>query len=94
MPKNKKKANRKVSKKSAAPARKMRKSAPARKKKPAPKPAKKSAKKQGRKSGETTIEFEEIEVISGIDEDAVDEIESIEPEPLDEHFPPEYGGSE
>jgi hypothetical protein len=90
MAKKKKKPTRKPSRKPARPAKKMRSKAPARKKKP----VKKLVKKRARMSGGTTIEFTEIEVISGIGEDAMDETELAVAEPLDEHFPPDYGGSE
>ncbi|MBZ5660223.1 MAG: hypothetical protein LAO08_07415 [Acidobacteriia bacterium] len=86
MPKKKKKPTRKAVKKVARPAKKMRSKAPARKKKP--------VKKQGRMGGGVTVEFAEIDVISGIGEDSIDETESTVVEPVDEHFPPDYGGSE
>ncbi|MBZ5642598.1 MAG: hypothetical protein LAO19_07555 [Acidobacteriia bacterium] len=86
MPKKKKKPTRKASKKTARPAKKMRGKAPARKKK--------AMKKQSRTGGGVMVEFAEIDVITGIGDDSIYETESAVAEPLDEHFPPDYGGSE
>ena len=86
MPKKKKKPTRKAKKKIARPARKARVKAPARKKKPVKKPS--------RASGGVTVEFAEIDVITGVEDDSIDDTESSVADPLDEHFPPDYGGSE
>ncbi len=86
MPKKKKKPTRKAKKKTARPAKKARVKAPARKKKPAKKPS--------RASGGVTVEFAEIDVITGIEDESIDDTESSVADPLDEHFPPDYGGSE
>jgi hypothetical protein len=90
MPKKKKKpirkAKNKTRKKIARPAKRTRGKAPARKKKP--------VKRQSRTTGALAVEITEIDVITGIGDDSIDETESVVIDPLDEHFPPDYGGSE
>jgi hypothetical protein len=86
MAKKKKKPILKAKKKIARPAKKSRVKAPARKKKP--------VKKQTRNTVALAVEITEIEVITGIEDGAMDETDSGVADPLDEHFPPDYGGSE
>jgi hypothetical protein len=87
MPKKKRKPIRKAKKKTARKTKKTRSKAPARKKK--------SVKRQSRTTGAYTMEVTEIDVITGIEEDdSNDESESLPVDPMDEHFPPDYGGSE
>ena len=86
MPKKKKKTTRKTKKKTPRPAKKTRGKAPVRKKKP--------VRKQSRASGGVTVAFAEIDVITGVEDDSIDDTESSLADPLDEHFPPDYGGSE
>jgi hypothetical protein len=87
MPKKKKKPIRKAKKKPARKTKKTRSKAPARKKK--------SVKRQSRTAGTYTMEVTEVDVITGIEEDdSIDESESLAVDPMDEHFPPDYGGSE
>jgi hypothetical protein len=40
------------------------------------------------------VEVAEVEVIADIEQDSVDETEVAVRDPLDEHFPPDHGGSE
>jgi hypothetical protein len=49
---------------------------------------------QGRTAGIFAVEVAEVEVIAEIEQDSGDETEAAVIDPLDEHFPPDYGGSE
>ena len=85
MPK-KKKLIRKAKKKVARPAKKTRAKAPARKKK--------SVKGRSRTGGKVAVEFMEVDVTTGIEEESENGNGSAAIDPMDEHYPPDYGGSE
>ncbi len=84
--KNKKKKKKKKKKKIARPAKQTRVKPSPRKKKP--------VRRQNRTGGVLAVEITEIDVIGGGVDDSVEETESPVLDPLDEHFPPDYGGSE
>jgi hypothetical protein len=86
MPKKKKKPVRKTKKKSTRPTKRTSGKAPARKKK--------LVRKKSRIGGVLAVEVTEVEIVRGVADDSVDEVESHVVDPLDEHFPPDYGGSE
>jgi hypothetical protein len=86
MPTKKKKPTQKARKRTARPAKKAISKAPARRKK--------TVRKQTPKVGRVKVEFEEIDVIVGIGDNSEEETESAAIDPLDEHYPPDYGGSE
>ncbi len=86
MRKKKGKSIRKTKKKLARPAKRTRRKASSRKKKP--------VRSQNQIAGVPAVEVAEAEVIADIDQDSVDEVEAVVIDPLDEHFPPDYGGSE
>ncbi len=86
MPKKKAKSIRKTKKKPVRPAKRTRRKASPRKKKP--------VRKQSQTAGVLAVEVAEVEVIGVIEQDSVDETEVAVRDPLDEHFPPDYGGSE
>ena len=94
MPKGKKKPIRKTKKKPARPAKRARAKKPAQKKKPVRK--KKPVKSQKRPAGVLEVEISGVEVILSDADDAPDAVEEEVNvrDPLDEHFPPDYGGSE
>ncbi len=86
MPK-KKKAVRKAKKKTMRAAKQSRAKISARKKKP--------ARKQKEKARVIEVEVLEVESIRGVDDDSsLGETSSGKEDDLDEHFPPDYGGSE
>jgi hypothetical protein len=86
MPK-KKKAIRKPKKKPIRSAKRSRTKIPARKKKP--------ARKQKEKLGVIEVEVFEVDSIGDAEDDSSSsETRSKKEDDLDEHFPPEYGGSE
>jgi hypothetical protein len=86
MPK-KKKAIRKTKKKPIRAAKRSRAKIPARKKKP--------ARKQKEKPGVIEVEVFEVDSIGDAEDDSSSgETRSKKEDDLDEHFPPEYGGSE
>jgi hypothetical protein len=86
MPK-KKKAIRKTKKKPIRVAKKSRAKIPARKKKPVKKPKE--------KAGVIAVEIIEVESIGEVEDDSsLGETRSGKEDDLDEHFPPDYGGSE
>lgn len=86
MPKKKKKPTRKAKKNPVRVAKRSRAKAPARKKS--------AAKAHRRKAGTLAVEVTEVDIITGIEENSIDERESSILDPMDEHFPPDYGGSE
>jgi hypothetical protein len=49
---------------------------------------------QSQTAGVITVEVAEVVVITGIEQVSVDETEAAVTDPLDEHYPPDYGGSE
>jgi hypothetical protein len=79
--KTKTKSKTKSKKKLARPPKRTRGKASSRKKKP--------TRSQGRTAGALAVE-----VIAVIEEDFVEEGDATVRDPLDEHFPPDYGGSE
>jgi hypothetical protein len=85
MPKKKKKSIRKAKKRPARPAKRARSKASSRKKKP--------VRNQGQTARVLAVEVTELEIIGDIQQDPVEETEATL-DPLDEHFPPDYGGSE
>jgi hypothetical protein len=86
MPK-KKKAIRKAKKKPIRSAKRSRAKLPARKKKP--------VKRQKEKAGVIEVEVFELDSIGDAEDDSsFGETRSGKEDDLDEHFPPEYGGSE
>ena len=86
MPK-KKKAIRKTKKKPIRSAKRSRTKIPARKKKP--------VKKQKEKLGVIEVEVFEVDSIGDAEDDSSSgETRSKKEDDLDEHFPPDYGGSE
>jgi hypothetical protein len=86
MPK-KKKAIRKTRKKTTRSAKQSRAKIPARKKKP--------VKRQKEKAGVLAVEIIEVGTIGEVEDDSsFGESRSAKEDDLDEHFPPEYGGSE
>jgi hypothetical protein len=85
MPK-KKKAIRKTNKKPTRSAKKSRAKIPARKKKPVKKPKEKAR--------VIEVAVLEVESIRGVDDSSLGESRSEKEDELDEHFPPDYGGSE
>jgi hypothetical protein len=86
MRKAKGKSIRKTKKKLARPAKRTRSKASSRKKKP--------VRSQSQTAGVLAVEVAEVEIIGDIEQDFVDETEAGVRDPLDEHFPPDYGGSE
>jgi hypothetical protein len=83
----KKKAIRKAKKKPTRSTKQSRAKIPARKKKP--------VKKQKEKAGVLAFEIIEVESVGDVDDDSsFSETRSGKEDDLDEHFPPEYGGSE
>lgn len=82
----KKKTKNKTKKKIARPAKQTRVKPSPRKKKP--------VRRQNRTGGVLAVEITEIDVIRGGVDDSVEETESPVLDALDEHFPPDYGGSE
>jgi hypothetical protein len=87
MPKKKKKSPRKAKKKTTRTVKRTRGKTSAKKKKG-------PVKKQGRAAEAFSIELAEVDVIVGMEDDSADDSESPVMDPLDEHFPPDYGGSE
>jgi len=84
---NKKKPIRNSKKKPTRPTKRSRSKTPARKKKP--------ARSQGKTAIMIGIEVSEIESIGLVEEaSSVGESNTAREDDLDEHFPPEYGGSE
>jgi len=86
MPKKKTMSIRKTKKKSTRPAKRIRGKASSRKKKP--------VKRRSQTANMLAVEFAEVVVIGDIEQDSVDQTEGSIRDPLDEHFPPDYGGSE
>jgi hypothetical protein len=86
MRKKKGKSIHKTKKKVARPAKRTRGKASSRKKK--------TAKSQSQTARVLAVEVTEVEVTGDIEQDSVDETEATVIDPLDEHFPPDYGGSE
>jgi hypothetical protein len=86
MRKKKKKPIRKTKKKLAHPAKRSRSKTSSRKKKP--------VRSQSQIAGVLEVEVTEVVVIGDIKQDSVDETVATVIDPLDEHFPPHYGGSE
>ena len=87
MPKKKKKSIRKNKKKPARPAKRTRGKTSARKKKPVT--------SQNRTIGVLAVEVSEVEMIRGVESvPGADETDATTEDALDEHFLPEYGGSE
>ncbi len=86
MPKKKGKSIPKTKKKPVRPAKRTRRKASSRKKKP--------LRKQSQTASVLAVEVAEVEVIGVIEQDSVDETEVAVRDPLDEHLPPDYGGSE
>lgn len=86
MRKKKRKSIHKTKKKLARPAKRARSKASSRKKKP--------VRSQSQTAGVLAVEVAEVEVIGDIQQDSVDETEAAVRDPLDEHFPPDYGASE
>ena len=85
MPKKKKGPIRKTKKKPTRPAKQARGKTPAPKKKP--------VRNRSRSAGVLTVELSEIEVIGEVEDDSGgDETEAVAED--EEHYPPEYGGSE
>jgi len=85
MPKKKRKSSYKTKKKLAHPAKRTR-SRPSRKQKP--------ERSQSQTAGALAVEVAAVKVIGDIEQDSVDETEAGVKDPLDEHFPQDYGGSE
>ena len=55
----------------------------------------KPVRSQSRTAGVIAVEASEVEVIRGVEDVSdVGETEAITEDDLEEHFPPEYGGSE
>ena len=86
MPKKKRNSFRKTKKKLARPAKRTRGEASSRKKKP--------VKSQSQTARVLAVEVTEVEVTGDIEQDSVDGTEATVIDPLAEHFPPDYGGSE
>ena len=87
MPKKKKKSIRKTKKKLTRPIKRARRKTSARKKK--------RVRSQSRTAGMVAVEVSAVEVIRRVEDvSGVGETEAITEDDLDEHFPPEYGGSE
>jgi hypothetical protein len=86
MRKKKGKSIRKTKKKLARPAKRTRSKASSRRKKP--------VRSRSQTAGVLAVEVTEVEVIGEIEQDSADETEAAVRDPLDEHFPPDYGGSE
>jgi hypothetical protein len=49
---------------------------------------------RGRTARVLAVEVAEVEIIADIEQDSGNEMEAAVIDPLDEHFPPDYGGSE
>ena len=86
MPKKKGKSIPKTKKKPVRPAKRTGRKASFRKKKP--------VRTQRQTADVLEVEVPGVEVIGDIERDSVDETEATLRDPLDEHFPPDYGGSE
>ena len=86
MPKKKGKTIPKTKKKPVRPAKRTRRKASSRKKKP--------LRKQSQTAGVLAVEVSEVVVMGDVERDSVDETQAALRDPLDEHFPPDYGGSE
>jgi hypothetical protein len=86
MPKNKTKFIRKTKKKPARPAKRTRRKASSRKKK--------LLRKQSQTVAVLAVEVAEVVVMGDVEQDSVDETQADLRDPLDEHFPPDFGGSE
>jgi hypothetical protein len=84
--KTKTKTKTKSKKKLARLPKRIRSKASSRKKKP--------VRSEGRTARVLAVEVTEVEVIANIEHDFVDDAEGAMRDPLDEHFPPDYGGSE
>jgi hypothetical protein len=86
MRKKKGKSIHKTKKKVVRPAKQTRGKASSRKKKP--------VRSQRQIAGVLEVEVTEVVVIGDTEQDSVEETEATVIDPLDEHFPPHYGGSE
>jgi hypothetical protein len=87
MPKREKKSIRKAKKKLTRSIKRAHRKTSARKMKP--------VRNQSRTTGVLAVEVSEVEVIGDVEDVSGDgETEAITEDDLEEHFPPEYGGSE